>query len=213
MSAIDVLERRRRLLLSVWEVFVKQLLVVLAVVGVLGVTEARAQDRGGVRVGINAATLSVDEEGFDPKVRTGLVVGLFGVVPVNDLFAFQPEVLFSQQGAKVEDGSDEGKIKLDFLQVPLLARFKLGSNSPAHLLVGPSFGFRTKAEVESNGETEDIKDDVERMDVGLVTGVAVNAGPAVVDARYTWGLRNLDKSDDPGNVKSRVFSVSVGIRF
>jgi hypothetical protein len=192
---------------------VKQLFVVLTIVGVLGVTEARAQDRGGVRVGVNAATLAIDEEDFDPKVRMGLVVGLFGVVPVNSTLAFQPEVLFSQQGAKVEEGSDEGKIKLDFLQVPLLARVKLGSNSPAHLLVGPSFGFRTKAEVESNGETEDIKDEVESMDVGLVTGVAVNAGPAVVDARYTWGLRNLDKSVDPGKVKNRVFSFSVGLRF
>jgi len=193
---------------------VKQLLVVLAVIGVLGVTEARAQDRGGVRIGINAATLSVDnEEDFNPKVRTGLVVGLYGVVPVNDIFAFQPEVLFSQQGAKVEDGSDEATLKLDYVQIPALARIRLGRTSPAYLLVGPTFGFNTKAESDFDGQTEDFKDEVKGNDVGLVTGIAINAGRAVIDGRYTWGLMNIDDSTDPSNVKNRVFSVSVGFRF
>lgn len=192
----------------------KQLFVVLAVVGVLGVTEARAQDRGGVRIGVNMATLSVDnEEDFDPKTRTGLVVGLYGVVPVNDIFAFQPEVLFSQQGAKVEDGSDEATLKLDYVQIPALARVRLGRTSPAYLLVGPTFGFNTRAESEFNGQTEDFKDEVKGNDVGLVTGIAIHAGRAVIDGRYTWGLMNIDDSTDPGNVKSRVFSVSVGFRF
>ena len=191
----------------------KHFFVAAALVGVIGVAEAQAQDRGGVRFGINAATLSTDEDGFDPKVRTGLVVGVFGVVPVTERVAFQPEVLFSQQGAKLEDGSDEATLKLDFLQIPLLARIKLG-DTPAHLLVGPSFGFRTKAEVDFEGDTQDIKDDVESTDVGLVTGVAVNVGPAVVDARYNWGLRNLDKTADVGEkIKSRVFSFTVGLRF
>jgi len=194
---------------------VKHLFVVTALVGVLGATQAQAQDRGGFRIGLNAATLSTnDETDFDPKVRTGLVVGLFGTVPITDMVAFQPEVLFSQQGAKVEEGSDSGKIKLDFVQIPLLAKFKLGANSPVHALVGPSFGFRTKAEVEANDETDDIAEDVEKMDVGLVTGVGINVGPGVVDARYTWGLRNLDKTpDSTDKVKSRVFSISFGWRF
>lgn len=195
----------------------KQLFVVLAVVGVLGATEARAQDRGGVRIGLNLANLSGNDSADldNTKVRTGIVAGLFGVVPVNDHFAFQPEVLFSQQGAKVEEGSDEGTIKLDFIQIPLLARIRLGMNpsSPVHALVGPSFGFRTKAEVEADGQTEDIKDDVEKTDVGIVAGVAINAGPAVIDVRQTWGLRNLDKSGDGSKVKNRVFSISAGIRF
>lgn len=191
----------------------KHLFVLAALVGVLGATTAQAQDRGGVRVGANFATLSTDEEGFDPKTRTGLVVGLYGVVPVNDIFSFQPEVLFSQQGAKVEDGSDEATVKLDYVQIPALARIRLGRTSPAFLLVGPTFGFNTSAKTEFNGESQDFKDEVKGSDVGLVTGVAINAGLAVVDARYTWGLMNIDDSTDPGNIKNRFFSISVGFRF
>ena len=191
----------------------KQLLVLTALVSVLGATEARAQDRGGVRFGYNAATLSTDEEGFDPKVRSGLVVGLFGVVPVNAAFAVQPEFLFSQQGAKVEDGSDKATLKIDYVQVPVLGRIRLGANSPAFLLVGPSFGFRTRAESEFNGETQSFKEDVKGNDVGLVTGISVYSGMFVIDGRYTWGLMNIDDSGDVGNTKNRVFSVSAGIRF
>ena len=191
----------------------KHLFVLTALVGVLGAATAQAQDRGGVRFGVNFATLSTDDDGFDAKTRTGLVVGLYGVVPVNDVFAFQPEVLFSQQGAKAEDGGEEATLKLDYVQIPALARIRLGRTSPAFLLVGPTFGFNTKAESEFNGETQDFKDEVKGNDVGLVTGVAINAGPAVVDARYTWGLMNIDDSTDPGKVKNRFFSVSVGLRF
>jgi hypothetical protein len=195
---------------------VKHLFVWAAVIGVLGAgaTKAQAQDRGGVRIGVNFATLSTDDDqDFNPKTRTGLVVGLYGVVPVNDIFAFQPEVLFSQQGAKAEDGGEEATLKLDYVQIPALARIRLGRTSPAFLLVGPTFGFNTRAESEFNGETEDFKDEVKGNDVGLVTGIAINAGPAVVDARYTWGLMNIDDSTNPGDVKNKVFSLSFGLRF
>jgi hypothetical protein len=200
---------------------VKQLFVVLAVVGVFGATEARAQDRGGVRVGLNLANLSGNDTSDlgDTDTRSGLVVGLFGVVPLNEHFAFQPEVLFSQQGAKLEDGSDDATIKLDYLQIPLLARIRLGMSpsAPVHALFGPSFGFRTNAEVDVNGETiddnDEFEDQTESFDIGLVAGVGVNAGPAVVDARYMWGLRNIDKTGDGSEVKNRVFSISVGFRF
>ena len=199
----------------------KQLFVVLAVLGVFGATEARAQDRGGVRVGLNLANLSgndVSDLG-DTDMRSGLVVGLFGVVPLHQNIAFQPEVLFSQQGAKFDDGSDEATIKLDYLQIPLLARFRLGMSpsAPVYALFGPSFGFRTNAEVAVNGDTiddnDEFEDQTESFDIGLVTGIGVNAGPAVVDARYMWGLRNIDKTGDGSDVKNRVFSISVGFRF
>jgi Outer membrane protein beta-barrel domain len=195
---------------------VKHVFVLTALVGVLGATTAQAQDRGGVRVGVNLATLAVDDDDegfFDTKNRTGLVVGLYGVVPVNDIFAFQPEVLFSQQGAKAEEGGNEATLKLDYVQIPALARIRLGRTSPAFLLVGPTFGFNTRAESEFDDETEDIDEDVKGSDVGLVTGVAINAGLAVIDARYTWGLMNINDATDFGNVKNRVFSFSVGLRF
>ena len=174
----------------------KQILVLTAaVIGVLGATEARAQDRGGVRFGYNAATTATDEDGVDPKTRSGFVVGFFGVVPVNAMFAVQPEFVYSQQGAKVEDGSDKATLKIDYIHIPVLARIRLGAGSPAHLLVGPSFGFRTRAESEFGG----ADDGLQRRGRGERCRDRHRRGRQRRDVRrgrpLHVGLTNIDKSD------------------
>jgi hypothetical protein len=178
---------------------------------------AHAQDVSvGVKAGINLANVSIDGPGdiSDPKNRTGFVAGVFVTVPASGLLAFQPEVLFSMQGSKFSDGGDSGSLKLDYVQVPLLARIK-PATSPVGFVVGPSIGFRARAKLSVEGEDEelDFKDQVKGSDVGLVTGVVVDVGHVVLDGRYTWGLTNIAKDDDDGSVKNRVFSVTLGFRF
>jgi hypothetical protein len=147
------------------------------------------------------------------------VAGLFVTVPVNDIVAFQPEVLFSQQGTRFTEAGETAKIKLDYVQVPLLGRFKLGSGSPVAILVGPSLGFRYRAKIDVPGApaglNDEFEDEIETFDAGLVTGLAVEAGRVVLDGRYSWGLMNIGKDNEfsSGTVKHRVFSASVGLRF
>jgi hypothetical protein len=174
----------------------------------------------GVRVGVNLADLSFSSETEveDSKNLTGLVTGLFVTVPVNKIVAFQPEVLFSMQGTRFSDSGESAQIKLDYVQVPLLGRFRLSSGSPVSVLVGPSLGFRTRARIEVPGApigfSDEFEDQIERFDVGLVTGVTADVGRLVLDGRYMWGLMNTAKDEsDPGTAKNRVFSASIGIRF
>jgi hypothetical protein len=174
----------------------------------------------GIRAGVNLADLSFSSETdvTDSKNLTGLVAGLFATVPLNDIVAFQPEALFSMQGTKFSDAGESAKIKIDYFQVPLLGKFKLGKGSPVAVLVGPTLGFRTRARIEVPGAPDDFSDDFEneikRFDLGLVTGVGVDVGRLVLDGRYTWGLTNIAKdSSDPGTAKNRVLSASVGVRF
>jgi hypothetical protein len=175
----------------------------------------------GVRVGVNVANLDFSEETeiTDAKTLTGLVAGLFVTVPINDIVGFQPEVLFSQQGTRFTELGETAKFKLDYVQVPLLGRFRLGSGSPVAVLVGPTLGFRYRAKIDAPGVTDDFSDEfedsIETFDAGLVTGVAVEAGRLVLDGRYTWGLMNIAKDDEfgAGTAKNRVFSASVGFRF
>ena len=99
----------------------------------------------------------------------------------------------------------------------MLARFRLGMSpsAPVHALFGPSFGFRTNAEVDVNGETiddnDEFEDQTESFDIGLVAA----SGSTPVRRSWTpmWGLRNIDKTGDGSEVKNRVFSISVGFRF
>ena len=195
----------------------KQALILVALL-VAFATPAAAQSGTvfGAKVGINFSNLSFDPDDDDEDTvdsRTGFLGGIFMVVPVNARFAFQPELLYSQQGAKESEG--DGKIGLDYINIPLLANINLASgNTPVSLLVGPQIGFRVQAKLKDDDFEEDIKDDIEGTDWGLVTGVSATVKNFVLDARYTWGLSNINAlEDDTQKVKHRVFSISVGILF
>jgi len=187
----------------------------LAVALLVSAGTAHAQTSFGVKAGLNLANLSIDEadDTFEPENRTGFVAGVFVTVRGGGIFAFQPEVLISSQGAKFSDAVNSGTAKIDYLQVPLLAR--LGPSNVA-LVVGPSIGFRINAKLSGDGITvdnEDFSDQIERMDVGLVAGVTGDIGRLVLDGRYTWGLTNIEKEETAASTKNRVISLTVGLRF
>ena len=177
----------------------------------------------GVKGGVNFANLNFEGEeatiNFDN--RTGFVGGLFVVWPAASRVSLHTEFLYSQKGATVEEGSESGKVKIDYFDVPVLLR----ASSPAsangtsfHAFAGPSFAFRVSAETESSfdgeEESEDIDDEVERFDLGLVVGAGVRFGRFEIDGRYTWGLSDLNKIEgEELKIRNRVFSVMAGIRF
>jgi hypothetical protein len=195
-----------------------KLTIGLAAALLICATSAQAQVSVGVRAGFSLADLSIKDaaDTLEPDNRTGLVAGVFVIVPTGSLVAFQPEVLVSMQGAKVSDLANRATIKLDYLQVPLLARIK-PSKSPIGLLLGPSLGYRLNAKVTGNGLSDaeqDIEDQVKKTDVGFVAGVALDAAHLVIDARYIWGLTNInDDSTDPSTIKNRVAQITFGFRF
>lgn len=173
----------------------------------------------GVKAGLNFSTINIDEEVefFEASTRTGLVVGLFASAPLTPRIALQPEVLYSQKGAKFDDA--DATLNLDYLEIPVLADIRL-TEGPARVsfMVGPSFAFRSRARLDvgegEEEESEDFADQIESVDVGLVTGVAVTSGQFVVDGRYTWGLSNVGKEDAlEEDSRNRTLSITVGWRF
>ena len=125
-------------------------------------------------------------------------------------------------GFDLEKLQKSRKIKLDYVDVPVLARFSspVSGGTSFHVFAGPSFSFRVSAKAESSfedeEESEDIDDDVERFDLGLVAGAGLEFGHFLIDGRYTWGLSNINKNKDETDdvkIKNRVFAVMAGIRF
>jgi hypothetical protein len=160
----------------------------------------------------------VGDVSFDNK--TGLVGGLFVVVPANQRFALQAEALFSQKGAKAEEEGATATITLNTLDVPILARIASAptNGTSFHLFAGPSFNFKLSAkqkfEFDGEEEEEDLDDEVKSFETALVVGAGVEFGRLVLDGRYSWGLTNLNAEDEEDvKVKTRVFSIMVGIRF
>jgi hypothetical protein len=200
---------------------VKHPLAVVASLLVLGMpAAARAQGlSAGIRAGVNVATLAFDDDGgiVEPERRTGFSGGLFVTVPANAVAALQPELLFSAQGTRISQQGVSATLAIDYVQVPVLGRFAFGAGSPVAVLVGPAFGIRTRADADVPGAptefTDEFENQIERFDVGLVTGLAVDVGRFVLDGRYTWGLRNIATDAGDGSVKNRVLTLSAGVRF
>ena len=198
-------------------------MVLALLVVVAGTASAQEQSAAvGVKAGINFANLNFEGDGATVNLdqRKGVVGGLFVIWPADGRLGLQTEVLYSQKGAQMEEGGDSAKIKLDYIDVPVLARFSspVSTGTSFHVFAGPSFGFRVSAKAESSFEdeddSEDIEDDVERFDFGLVAGAGLEIGRFLVDGRYTWGLSNINKVEsDDVKIKNRVFSVMAGIRF
>jgi len=197
-------------------------MVLCLVVGVS--TAARAQEPVfGVKAGINYANLKFEDNdladvNFDQRI--GFAGGIFMVWPGNSQTALQVEALYSQKGTSLDNEEGKGAIKVDYLDIPILARFSSGPATKAsfHVFGGPSIGFKLRAhgtgDFAEDGDDDDIGDDVETMDFGIVAGAGVDFGHLTLDARETWGLSNIAKDpDDDEKVKTRTFAVMLGIRF
>ena len=124
-------------------------------------------------------------------MRIGAVVGGHVAFSLGGIVALQGEVLYTQKGlkAKAPSGIDEDvEFKFDYINVPVLLRLGLTGGTGLQFLVGPSFNFNTSAKVAFEGlfdDEEDIKDEVEDIEIGLVLG----AGYYRLAADYRRALR------------------------
>jgi hypothetical protein len=184
---------------------------------------AAAQITGqGVRGGVNISTLNTsdDESGESADWHVRGVAGGYLTWRMFSWLELQPEVLYSLKGAKVEEGDVTAKALLDYLEVPILARISRGAPGTRRFygVAGIALGvlLRAKTRADFGGATEeiDIKDDIETLDLGAVVGGGMEFGSLVIDARYTHGIRDIDKdTTDSVTVKTRAASITVGIRF
>src|SRR5687768_8299343 len=160
-------------------------------------SEATAQIRAGIKGGLNVSNLYVDDVS-DENARFGFNLGFYGQVFSSETFALQPELLFSTKGSKDEYGGalvDQTiKFNLSYLDLPVLAVFKLGESAEIH--VGPYVSYLLGANISHEGDlgsgTDEIdKDHLKSFDYGLSGGFGLNFGSVQVGARYNYGLAKL----------------------
>lgn len=188
---------------------VTMLTLMLVVVASAATTaEAQLPFSYGFKAGINSSNVVGDDaDGF--KSRTGIVGGLFVRFNIPGKFSVQTELLYSRKGAKRTE-LDESSIqfnrvlKVDYLEIPLLVRYKLAGRGPvsSNVFAGPAFAFakssETVKEVEVSGwPLAGARNNYNETssDVGLVLGgsidVAVMSVGITIDIRYTAGLSSM----------------------
>ena len=202
----------------------KRISVVFIAVLVLFITvSADAQNRIGFIGGLNLANVSVDPEetGIEYSNRTAFGGGSVVDLRLAENIALQLEPMFLQKGAKVkEDGSGHNmKVKLSYIEVPLLLKLMLGQSTICpYIMAGPSVGFRLSAKV-SNGVERDVKDVTKSTDFGLDFGAGISFpagnGAIFAEGRYGLGLSQInDDPEDPNtDVKNKGIQFMAGITF
>ncbi|MBL0745111.1 porin family protein [Chryseolinea lacunae] len=173
---------------------------ITAVLGVMSNNDANAQARAGVKGGLNVSNLYVDDVD-DENARYGFNAGVYGQILSTESFAIQPELLYSTKGSKVEYGqfvNQTVKYNLNYLDLPVLAVFKLGDAAEIHL--GPYASYLLNANISykgdiANGSDEIKKDNLKSYDYGLAGGFGLNFGAVQVGARYNYGLVKIADSD------------------
>ena len=169
----------------------------------------------GFKSGVNASTINGDDIG-DTQPKIGFVGGGFAELCIDDYTSIQPEVLYSQQGAKYSDHNGfDGTIKLDYINVPVMAKFKL--TQEFILEAGPQVGLLLSAKDDYESSTmsgiDDIKDDIEHIDYGANLGLNYDLQNGwFFGARYYLGLANINKDSAMDN-KNGVLQVSVAFKF
>ncbi len=108
----------------------------------------------GIHAGVNLSNISDKENGMkaDYKSMAGFIGGLDVELPISDYITIQPELNFSQLGAKQNIdtlGNITAKLKENYLSLPVLVKFTV-PNTGLGIYVGPQYSYLLSAKATGN---------------------------------------------------------------
>jgi len=197
--------------------------VAAAILWAMSVVATTAGAQGleyGVKGGVNLSTFhsEIAGESTPYDLLTGFSVGASITWPLGNRLALEPEVLFSQKGAKADAAGGTLTQRVEYLEVPVLGTYRIFGGPDRHVSAvgGVSIGWRLRAKARASFGTDtleqDITDDVKSSDFGVVGGAAYHRDRLVIEGRYTFGFTDLDEDADV-RVKNRSLSIRARWRF
>lgn len=192
-----------------------------------------AQQRfsAGPRIGVNFSNYwgDADHMNFTP----GLSAGAFVMYSSLNHFGISADVLYSQRGTAYNDGQKKFIQRVNYLEIPVLARYflTLSGNFRPNVFIGPSLGVKMGAKrikgeymgstgpVINGDNTQDFND----LDLGASGGFQLNWGTGnrqhfLIDARYTLGLTDVQTKlpnlwGTRNSLQNSTFTLALGYSF
>jgi hypothetical protein len=206
----------------------KKLTAALAIAAVVCLIALPKPAAAGVQFGIKAGGNMAKPTGADVdaiadtlKNKVGFVGGIFVAFNLSHSLSIQTEVLYTMKGAGLEettvDGTVEGKLYGDYLEIPLLLKLKfLSGGIQPFIFAGPYVGFKLSEKLTVMGEEIPTEEAIlKNNDYGAIFGAGLQLGRGFhVDARYSMGLQKvLDAGTESIDFKNGVWSATVGFAF
>jgi len=187
----------------------------LAVIALAGTSSvASAQGGGGFKAGYVYPDFTANL--FDSTQRTGWQAGFF-VGQRKGVFGVQSEFNWLHTQTELEPTSTTlgAKIKLDYLQVPLLLRLNAGTKSFAlYGIGGPSFETKLHESIEGLSASSNTDFGFSTVNISLMFGGGVELSRFIIEGRYSKGLKTVNTHHfDAAEFKLNSFAALIGIRF
>ncbi|WP_136668234.1 porin family protein [Flavobacterium sp. H122] len=195
--------------------------IIIAFLCFFGSTQINAQVsfKPGLRVGANFAHLTqTDDPNEKFGTRTDFYIGGFGTLNLSKVYALQPEINYSRQGAEYQYIDQNNvrhsyDIKLAYLSLGLANKFKFDK---FNFQVGPTFDIRVNDNKKVLGDTYNdsynyYDDDLTGIDLAFFLGAGYNFTENFgIEARIKKGIVPFDDDFDSTNV---VFQTGITYTF
>lgn len=181
----------------------------LLVMGVMLMVFAQAQApaKFGLKGGLNVSTFNQSNLEYDS--RLGLHIGGLAHIHLAPEWALQPEVVYSQEGAKFGDVTT----KLDYINIPLIVQYMFSNGF--RIEAGPQLGLMINAKYEDDDGNEDevAQKDFKSTNVALGFGLNYLSNSGLgVGGRYNLGLSDISETTN-NKRKNNTFQISLFYMF
>ncbi len=179
----------------------------ITVVAVLLAFAVQAQTpTWGIKSGANMAKLTeIQGVEFRPSFHFGATANLV----LSQVFALQPEILYSGQGYKDDINGQTVRAKIDYLNIPVLADITVAPG--LSIQAGPQIGINIRRELDVDNQENGMVS-VNDVDFSIVAGIQYMFDPNFfAQARFAQGLTEVITTS-PDN-KNMVLSLSFGFFF
>lgn len=161
----------------------------------------------GLKAGLNASSLS---NSSNSETKIGFNAGLLAHIHTSSpMWAIQPEVYYSSEGAKSKSNDD--KLELGYINIPVLAQYMFSQGW--RIEAGPQLGLAISAKSKSGSTSTDVKSEMNSAVFSIPLGLGYLTSTGLgFDARYNFGISNIYKSN-AAKVHSNVFQFDVFYQF
>jgi hypothetical protein len=190
-----------------------------------GFAQNQNNSRLGIKGGVNVTNL-LTNDAESSKIKLGLNGGVFLRIAITDLFSFQPELIYTMKGGKLEYNNfviGTVKLSMNYIEVPLLAVINITKN--INLQGGIYLASLSDVKVKNKGgngsynfEEALNKDNFKSFDYGLACGIGGDFDKLSVGIRYDYGVRSIGNKKTFGgqtylfpDARNSAFQVYIGL--
>ncbi|MFR9650984.1 MAG: porin family protein [Rikenellaceae bacterium] len=198
-------------------------LVLMLLVASVAVT--KAQSKGEFGYGLKIGAVYSNFANSDYSGRYGWTAGAFGEYALTDKMGFSVELLYSEQGGRIEEGlsinadSDPyytREHKLSYIQVPVMYRFNIWKG--LNLKAGVQTGYLVKEKEIYKRYDKEERPDIEdspyaTIDLSIPLAVSYSVSSRIAfEYRYNLGIRTINDGCNP-EYKNRWMNLSMFFKF